>query len=101
MQQISKISSLQIFQLLRYSATLIINIILAKTYLSLDELGQFEAFIFYFSFVSFFWINGFIQALLVNYKSSENNNNKARLRKLSVSRPFATGLIMQLSTLRR
>jgi len=75
MQQISKISSLQIFQLLRYSATLIINIILAKTYLSLDELGQFEAFIFYFSFVSFFWINGFIQALLVNYKSSENNNN--------------------------
>jgi len=73
--KINQVSSLQIYQLLRYSATLIINIILAKSYLTLEELGQFESFIFYFSFVSFFWINGFIQALLVNY----NSNKKKKL----------------------
>jgi len=69
----NQISSLQIYQLIRYSTTLIINIIFAKSYLSLKELGQFEMFFFYFSFVSFFWINGIINALLVNYNSSKDN----------------------------
>jgi len=69
----NRVTSLQIYQLIKYSATLVINILLAKSYLTLKELGHFETFLFYFSFVSFFWINGFIQALLVNYNSSKNN----------------------------
>ncbi|MBN2757598.1 MAG: polysaccharide biosynthesis C-terminal domain-containing protein [Bacteroidales bacterium] len=72
--KVNSTSSLQIYQILRYSAILIVNILLSKTYLSLDELGQLETFLFYFSLVSFFWINGFIQSILANYKS--NNDNK-------------------------
>jgi O-antigen/teichoic acid export membrane protein len=63
--------SFQIFQILKYGSSVIISIGLAKSYLSLSELGNFESFIFYSSTISFFWITGITQALIVLYPGSQ------------------------------
>ncbi|MFN8259225.1 MAG: hypothetical protein U0W24_26280 [Bacteroidales bacterium] len=62
---IKDFDSFQLFQILKYLSTLTISILLAKSQLSLHDLGQFESFVFLSSTVSFFWINGSTQNLLV------------------------------------
>jgi len=57
-------NSYLIFQILRFGSLLLINIIMAKSKLSMPDLGRFESFTFYASAVSFFWIAGFSQTLL-------------------------------------
>ena len=58
------ISSLQFFQLLRFSVFLLIGIVFTKTGLSKTEIGQYEMVLFVAGAVSFFWLNGLIQGLL-------------------------------------
>ena len=64
------INSFQIFQVLKYSGQVLINILLAKTTLSTNDLGRFEFFLFIASSISFFWVTGIMQGLLSIYPKS-------------------------------
>ena len=68
---INNISSLQIFQLLRFSTFLLISILFTKSHLSTADIGVYEVFLFIASIISFFWVTGLIQSFLPLY-----NNNK-------------------------
>ncbi len=81
---INNISALQIFQLSRFSTFLVISILFTKSYLSPEQIGVFEVFLFIASFISFFWVTGLIQSFLPLYKNNkafsrdgENNSEKS------------------------
>jgi O-antigen/teichoic acid export membrane protein len=69
----NNLSSLQIFQLLRYSTFLLISIGFAKLHLAQTHIGQFETFLMVSGMLSFFWVSGIINSMLAIYpkKSSE------------------------------
>jgi O-antigen/teichoic acid export membrane protein len=73
--KISKISALQIFQLLRYTTLILIGVVFTKSALSTSEIGQYETFLFLAGAVSFFWLNGLIQGFL---PSSEKHSSSAK-----------------------
>ena len=58
------LSGLQFFQLFRYGSVFLISIILPRAGLFPDQVGLFEAFLFFAGVVSYFWVTGLIQALL-------------------------------------
>ncbi|NLO04041.1 MAG: hypothetical protein GX126_17295 [Bacteroidales bacterium] len=66
------ISGLQIFQMLRYGTLLLISIVLAKSKLPTEAIGEYEFFMFFSALICSFWINGLIQSFLPLY-----NNNKS------------------------
>ena len=59
--------SIQLFQLLRFGAQFLTGLFLAKTSLSTTQIGVFDTFVFIATSVSFFWISGYINALLPLY----------------------------------
>jgi len=69
--KISKISSLQIIQLLRFGILLLIGIVFAKSSLTTESIGYYETFLFVSSAVTFFWLSGLTQALLPIYKKNK------------------------------
>lgn len=71
MFKISKISSLQIIQLLRFGILLLIGIVFAKSSLTTESIGYYETFLFVSSAVTFFWLSGLTQALLPIYKKNK------------------------------
>ncbi|OFX46097.1 MAG: hypothetical protein A2046_04365 [Bacteroidetes bacterium GWA2_30_7] len=70
MLKISKISSLQIIQILRFGILLLIGIAFAKSSFSTEYIGYYETFLFVSTAVTFFWLSGLTQALLPIYKKS-------------------------------
>ncbi|MCK4701006.1 MAG: oligosaccharide flippase family protein, partial [Bacteroidales bacterium] len=81
---INNISALQTFQLTRFSTFLVISILFTKSYLSAEQIGVFEVFLFIAGFISFFWVTGLIQSFLPLYKNNkafsrdgENNSEKS------------------------
>jgi O-antigen/teichoic acid export membrane protein len=85
MFKLNKLASLQIFQLIRYAAFVIIGIGFAKLYLSQTEIGQFETFILISGMVSFFWVSGIINAMLSAYPKKNTEQKKALLTGTFVS----------------
>lgn len=76
---IDNISGLQIFQLMKFTAFLIISIVFTKSHLTRAEIGSWEMFLFIAGLMSFFWVTGIIQSLLPLY-----HRNKT-FRKLGVN----------------
>jgi len=65
---LSTLNPLQVFQLLRFSATLLIGILLARFFqLSTPEIALYEVLLFLGNFVSFFWISAGIKSLLSQF----------------------------------
>jgi len=62
--KISQVSAFQLFQLIRFSTLVLIGVVFSKTGLAIFEIGQYETFLFLAGAVSFFWLNGVIQAFL-------------------------------------
>jgi O-antigen/teichoic acid export membrane protein len=62
--KITQISALQIFQLIRFATLLLIGVVFSKSGISTTEIGKYETFLFLAGAVSFFWLNGLIQAFL-------------------------------------
>jgi len=58
------LSGLQFFQLFRYGSVFLIGIVLPRAGLLPDQVGVFEAFLFFAGVVSYFWLTGLIQAFL-------------------------------------
>lgn len=72
--RIGNISSLQLFQLLRFSTFLLIGIVFTKTSLAKTEIGQYETVLFIAGAISFFWLNGLVQGLLSAFNKSEKKS---------------------------
>jgi O-antigen/teichoic acid export membrane protein len=63
-----------IFQIVRFSSTIIISILLAKSYLTISDIGKYESFLFYTSALSFFWITGISQVVLSLFNQDSAKN---------------------------
>ena len=61
---IDNISGLQLYQLMKPVIFLIVSIVLTKSQLTNEDIGQWEMFMFISSFLTFFWVTGIIQSLL-------------------------------------
>jgi O-antigen/teichoic acid export membrane protein len=61
---LTKVSAMQLFQLIRYSTLILIGIVFSKSALTKSEIGQYETVLFLAGAVSFFWVNGLIQGFL-------------------------------------
>jgi len=64
---IDNISGLQLAQLMKAVIFFIISIVLTKSSLSTQDIGQFEIFMFISGLMTFFWVTGIIQSLLPLY----------------------------------
>ncbi|MEO1715365.1 MAG: hypothetical protein AAFU60_18710, partial [Bacteroidota bacterium] len=62
--RISSVSALQLYNLQRFAASLLIGVFLAKLGLSKGEISIYEALLFLGNLLSFFWIGGGQNALL-------------------------------------
>jgi O-antigen/teichoic acid export membrane protein len=62
--KLTPVFSLQLFQLMRFGAFILIGIVFTKTNLSTQSIGEYEQFLFLAGGVSFFWLNGLIRGLL-------------------------------------
>lgn len=69
--RINNVFSLQLFQILRFAAFLLIGVFFTKNHLSVKEFGDWELMLFITSGISFFWISGIIQSLIPLF----NNNS--------------------------
>lgn len=63
----STLSSLQLFQLTRYSSFVLIGITFAKLGVPKDQIGRFESFLWLMGLFSFFWIAGLMNSMLAIY----------------------------------
>lgn len=59
----TNISALQFIQLLRFAVLFLVSVVFVRFY-SKNEIGQYEAFLFLASSVSFFWLHGILQSFL-------------------------------------
>ncbi len=76
---LSRISALQIFQMIRFSTLVLIGVVFSKAGLTTSEIGQYETFLFLAGAVSFFWLNGLIQGFLPIAGSESRSEKKAPL----------------------
>lgn len=81
--KITNVLSLQVFQILRFAAFLVVDVFFAKSHLTVKEMGDWHLMLFITSGVSFFWISGIIQSLipLFNNNSSFKSTDRPRLVK--------------------
>ncbi|HPW67058.1 MAG TPA: lipid II flippase MurJ [Salinivirgaceae bacterium] len=76
--------SLQCFLMGRFAGALLVSILLAKSYLWMQNpidtvgIGQYELFLFIAGFINFFWINALVSGLLsfVDTNNHQSLNNK-------------------------
>lgn len=66
-KSVDNVSGLQLFHLMRFGSFLIISIVLTKSTLTAEQIGQWEMFLFIASLLSFFWVTGLIQSFLPLY----------------------------------
>ena len=61
---ISNINALQLFQLVRYGAFIVIGILLSKSSLGTVNIGHYETFLLIATAFTLFWVNGFLKVML-------------------------------------
>lgn len=87
----SHLSSLQIFQLLRYASYICIGIGLAKLHIPQTEIGEYETFLMVSGMLSFFWVSGTINTMLAAFPKQDTENRRYLL--------FNTFLILSTGSL--
>lgn len=75
----STLSSLQLFQLTRYSGFVLIGITFAKLGIPKAEIGRFESFLWLMGLFSFFWIAGLMNSMLAIYPGHTPEGKKKLL----------------------
>ena len=73
--KLTNISALQLFQLMRFGALMLIGIVFTKTSLSTQAIGEYEQFLFLAGGVSYFWLNGLIRGLLPLTNDDKQTNH--------------------------
>jgi O-antigen/teichoic acid export membrane protein len=75
-QNIDTIRGLQIFQLLRFSFLILIRIVLAKTGLTVEEIGIYDALLLIGGTFTFFWMSGLLDGLLATFSKVEDEQKR-------------------------
>lgn len=65
--RINSISGLQIFQVIRFSGIFLTSVILAKSGVEMQIIGNYEKLLLVAGAASFFWVQGILSSLLANY----------------------------------
>ena len=74
--EITNVRALQGFQIMRQGAAILISILLAKSALTSDEIGNFEMLTFIGTTLSFFWIAGLNQGILPFFPKLNSTDQK-------------------------
>jgi O-antigen/teichoic acid export membrane protein len=77
--RLSTVSSLQIFQLTRYSGFVLTGLCFARLGIAKSEIGRFETFLWLMGLFSFFWIAGLMNSMLASYPRQTNEGKKQLL----------------------
>ncbi len=77
MNQLSNVSALQVFQVIRYGTLILIGIGLAKLGILPSEIGRFETFLMVSGMLTYFWVSGTINSLLAIYGKSDVETQKS------------------------
>ena len=77
--RLSTVSSLQLFQLTRYSGFVLIGICFARMGIAKAEIGRFETFLWWMGLFSFFWIAGLMNSMLASYPKQSDADKKQLL----------------------
>ncbi|MEO1514270.1 MAG: polysaccharide biosynthesis C-terminal domain-containing protein [Bacteroidota bacterium] len=73
---INTVNAFQFFQLFRSGTAILISIVLAKSSLAVGDIAVYEWLLYMGAFVSFFWVNALLQALLPMYPQLEKTLRK-------------------------
>jgi len=76
LKSIDTVRGLQIFQLLRFSFLILIRILLAKTDLTVAEIGIYDALLMIGGTFTFFWISGLLDGLLAAFPKVEEGKKR-------------------------
>ncbi|MCG8410088.1 MAG: polysaccharide biosynthesis C-terminal domain-containing protein [Bacteroidales bacterium] len=76
---VNSIKGLQVINILRFVTFLIISIVFTKIGLTKEQIGLFEVSLFIAGTVSFFWVNGLIQAFLSLFKNNKTFGKKKQV----------------------
>ena len=79
LQNIDTVRGLQIFQLLRFSFLILIRILLAKTNLTVAEIGIYDALMMIGGTFTFFWISGLLDGLLAAFPKVDDERKQVFL----------------------
>lgn len=96
LKNISSISALQFFQLFKYGALLLTGVVLAKSYLSIQEIGHYETFLFISSAVAYFWLSGLTRSFLPLNSDNPDKSNYFNAALLFQLFGIATGILILL-----
>ena len=77
--RLSTVSSLQLFQLSRYSGFVLTGICFARMGIAKAEIGRFETFLWWMGLFSFFWIAGLMNSMLATYGRQNDRDRKQLL----------------------
>ena len=77
--RLSSVSSLQIFQLSRYTGFVLIGLCFARLGIAKSEIGRFETFLWLMGLFSFFWIAGLMNSMLATYPRETDHGKKQLL----------------------
>jgi hypothetical protein len=69
--------ALQLFQLMRQGAVILVSILLAKSGLKTGEIGIYETLLYIGTVLTFFWVSGLLQAMTPVYSKLEAPDRKA------------------------
>lgn len=70
------VKGMQLFQIMRQGAVILVSVLLAKSTLGQGAIGHFEMLLFIGFSLSFFWINSLLQALLPLYPELDASAQK-------------------------
>ncbi len=76
---VTNIRALQTFQVLRYAVLFAAGMLFAHAGLATELIGLYEKLLFFASVLSFFWVSGFIQALLSSHGKAEPGKRSEKL----------------------
>lgn len=74
--RLSTVSSLQLFQLSRYTGFVLTGLTFARMGVAKAEIGRFETFLWWMGLFSFFWIAGLMNSMLASYPRQTDSDKK-------------------------
>lgn len=83
------IRALQITNALRFFAVFLVNVLLAKSGLPLAAINAYETLLFWGYTLSFFWVNGFSEAILSLYRNAASNRQQMLRQALGAFAAFS------------
>jgi O-antigen/teichoic acid export membrane protein len=78
-KHLTNIRALQTFQVMRYAVLFVTGMLFAQAGLKTELIGLYEKLLFFASVLSFFWVSGFIQALLASHGNMEAGKRSDKL----------------------